>query len=274
MNARIQRWLLITVLVGAACLVWSNDRAWLSNMADTLPLAAGIPLAWWLGGPWTPRETIGPGHHAKATVAAALGFLLGWLVSSLTVLSLSWTLLACLFIRETYQPRLGRPRLAWLLLLSFPWIALEWPQAGWWFRLSSAWAAERFFDLLAMPAIREGTHLNVMGVPIDIEPACAGWNLLQLTLLTGVTMGFRELPSTRRFNFLLCLLPVLSWSANFLRILLLSALALSFDVSLASGLLHGLTGLGVIALVVVMTKLLCLALGPTAEVHSGIVTAS
>lgn len=274
MNARHQRWLLITVLFGTACLVWLNDRAWLANMADTLPLAAGIPLAWWLGSPWIPRDTIDPGHHAKATVAASLGFLFGWLVSNLTILSLSWTLLACLFIRAIYQPRSGRPRLAWLLLLSFPWIALEWPQTGWWFRLSSAWAAERFFNLLAMPAVREGTFLNVMGVPIDIEPACAGWNVLQLTLLTGVTMGSLELPATRRFNILLCLLPVLSWSANFLRILLLSALALSFDVSLASGVLHGLTGLGVVALVVVMTKLLCLLLSPAAEGRSTIVSAS
>lgn len=274
MTAPLQRRIALTALVGAAVLVWLQDLTWTANMADTLPLAAGIPLAWWLGGPWKPREALDWKIRNRAIAAGLVGFLCGWLLSSLTLLAISWTLCAGCLIGVIYQPRLGRTRLACLLLLSFPWIALEWPQTGWWFRLSSAWAAEHFFHLLAMPVVREGTHLNVMGVPIDIEPGCAGWNLLQLTLLTGVTLGSHELPSSGRFKVLFCLLPVLSWGANLFRILLLSGLALSFDVDVASGALHGMTGLGVIALVVVMTKILCFWLAPPLRSQSTIVSAS
>lgn len=269
-----QRWLLLTTMACAAVLVWTRDTSWLTNIADTLPLAAGIPLAWWLGGPWKPRNAIDLNGRQKALAAAICGFVIGWLISNLSLLAISWTLLTGCLVAATYQPRLGRLRLAWLLLLSFPWIALEWPQTGWWFRLSSAWAAEHFFNLLAMPVVREGTHLNVMGVPIDIEPSCAGWNLLQITLLTGVTLGSYELPSPRRFSVLLCLLPALSWCANLFRILLLSGLALSFDVDVANGVLHGLTGLGVIAVLVIMTKTLCILLTPNRHRHSVIISKS
>ncbi|NQX02064.1 hypothetical protein HQ447_15510 [bacterium] len=38
-----------------------------------------------------------------------------------------------------------------------------------------------------------------MGVPNEIEAACAGWNLLQLTLLTGLAVFASVLALTKAF---------------------------------------------------------------------------
>lgn len=149
-----------------------------------------------------------------------------------------------------------------VLGLSFPWMLMEWPQVGWWFRLSAAAATEGFFHLLQVPVLRNGTELLVLGETIRIEPACAGWNLLQLTLLAGVTIGLHDISQRQRFLWFLALLPVLAWMANFLRIVALSVVSLSYGVATADGVLHGLTGLLVIAAVIGMAKLLCRVIEP------------
>lgn len=274
MNSRSSSRLAGCGLAFAAALVWCRDLGWLSEPADALPLFVGIPLAWWLGRPWV--SLTNPDLHGKAlpVLAAAGGFAAGWMVSSLTLLAMAWTALACCWVTTFHQPRPGRGRMICLLALSFPWLVLEWQHVGWWFRISSASAAEGFFQLLRMPVIREGVRLNVIGVPVQVEAACAGWNLLQLTLLAGVTMGIREIGANRKFLVFLFLLPVLSWLANFIRILALTGIALSFDVQAADGAFHGITGLLVIVGVIAMTRFLCMLIDPPVASTSRIVHAS
>ena len=274
MNQRNSRSLAGCGLILAAGLIWCRDLGWVSEPADTLPLLAGIPLAWWLGRSWVPLTN--PDFRGKTLplLAAAFAFAAGWMVSNLTLLAMAWTALAWCWVTIFHQPREGRGRVVFLLALAFPWMVLEWQHVGWWFRLSSASAAEEFFHLLRMPVIREGVRLNVMGVPIHVEAACAGWNLLQLTLLAGVAMGIREMKSNGRFIVFICLLPALSWIANFIRILALTAIALSFDVQAADGAFHGVTGLLVIFAVIAMTRLLCMLIDPPVASTSRIVHAS
>ena len=260
-----QTWLGGGGLVLAAAAIWARDWRWLEAPADTLPLALGLPLAYSLGRPWQLSEGGVAGKHPLLIALAAAGFACGWIIDSLTLLALSWSLLALLWGQRNFVRVAGRGRLAWLLLLSFPWLVIEWQATGWAMRLSSACVAEQLFGLLQLPTQRDGTHLEIMGVPVEIEAACAGWNLLQLTLLTGVACGAYEIRSSRRFALLLALLPALAWLANLLRILILAGIALSFDSQVAAGVLHGLTGLLILAAVLAMTKALCyfLAAPPT-----------
>lgn len=259
MTLRQQRWLGGALLVLAAILVWARDTRWLAFPADSLPLALGLPLAWMLGRPWLPIEKPSPMSLALKGWFG-LGFVLfglGWLLPNLTLLASAWSLQALVWAERSFRPQANRSRLVWLLLLSFPWLILEWQSIGWAFRLSSAAVCEVIFNLLQMPVTREGVHLNVMGIPIEIEAACAGWNLLQLSLLTGVAFGSYEIRATRRFALLLAALPAIAWLANFLRILLISAVALSLDAEVATGPIHGLTGLAVLGAVLGMTQILC-----------------
>jgi exosortase/archaeosortase family protein len=274
MTRKQQLWISGIGLLLAAVAIWVRDRQWLAAPEDSLPLALGLPLAFLLGRPWAPSDAPFPKHAKLLAMAGAAIFAIGWVVGSITVLAVGWTLLSFLWAFHGFAPQPRRGRLALLVLLSFPWLVIEWQAIGWAFRLSSAVVAEGFFRLVEIPATREGTHLNVMGVPIEIEAACAGWNLLQLTLLAGIALGAHEIRPTRRFILLLCLLPGIVWIANLLRILLLSGIALSFDTQTAAGALHGLTGLAVLGTVLAMTKGLSILLAPAPAASSKIVHSS
>lgn len=248
-------------------MVWSRDMSWVEKSADMLPLAAGFQLAAWLGGPW--RMPRGPQrvHPSVAwPIFAGLVFVAAWILPCLTLLALSWTALAAYWMLRWCRPQANIIGVLLILALSFPWMVIEWPQIGWWFRLSAAASVEGFFNLLQMPVQRHGTELLVLGESIHIEQACAGWNLLQLTLLAGAAIGVHDISKRPRFLMFLLLLPAMAWMANFLRILLLSALSLTFGLATAEGVWHGMTGLLVIAVVLGMAKLLCRALDPDGPV--------
>lgn len=255
-------------LLTCAVLVWWRDTTWVVSAADTLPLAAGIPLAIWLGAPWRSWPASHKPQLPNAWLVLVLfALVVGWILPSITLLSAAWTALAGYWIVRWRKPGADLLGLLLVLLFSFPWLVMEWSQIGWWFRLSAAASTEGFFHLLQIPVLRCGTELLVLGETIRIEPACAGWNLLQLTLLAGIVIGLHELHQRRRFLWFLAFLPILAWFANFLRIAALSALCLSFGVATAEGIWHGLTGMLVIASVIGMAKLLCLVIEPRGQVR-------
>ena len=255
-------WLGGAGLALAFILIWSRDSQWMDAASDTLPLMMGVPLAVLFGHPWKRENQPATPLARWLAVLGAAGLSAGWLWGSLTILAFSWTLLAMLWARHSFRKESRRDRLGWLLLLSFPWMVTEWQSIGFAVRISSAAVAESLFGLLSMPVSRQGTSLSVMGVPIEIEAACAGWNLLQLTLLAGAAFGTHEIRSTRRFCIFMCLLPAITWMANLMRILLLSGVALSFDTQVAAGTVHGLTGLAILGAVLAMTKGLCVLIDP------------
>ena len=249
-------WLFGALLLLSAVAVWMRDLKWTTSMADTLPLALGIPATILLGMPWKP----GGGLTTQEKILGGFSlvvFLIGWTAGSVTALSLAWTGLAYTWMAHHFTRESDRGRLACIVLLSFPWLVLEWPQIGWWCRNSAAVIGEQVFHALALPVQREGTSMVILGVPVEIEAACAGWNLLQLTLLTGVASGAYEIRSGRRFLWLLLILPIIAWFANVVRIIILSAIALSCGTEIASGTLHGMMGLVILLLVIFMTKGIC-----------------
>lgn len=250
------------LLIGAAALIWIRDLAWASTPSETVPLAFGLGLMIWIGGPWTRRS-----HQELPklflSLSAAL-FLTGWVVANITVMTIAWVALAAGWIRGTYDVRSRLWPALLIGLFSFPWLLLEWNEIGWWFRYTAAGACAGFFELLALPVERSGTQLMVVGVPIDITEACAGWNLLQLSLLFGLSVAGWHLRGPR-FFLVAALLAPLAWLGNAVRIALISGLALSSNVELASGVLHTLTGLFVLFLTFLVTRLLCELVHPNSH---------
>jgi exosortase/archaeosortase family protein len=247
---------LLALAVGAV-LVWLRDTSWQEFMLDAVPLAAGIPLVWWIGGPWRVRaEGEEFAYPLWGKIFVVVGGLIGWLMPSVTMLALTWSLAAGMVMRVDYETRMNRWGLWLMLALSFPWLVIEWPAIGWWFRMSAAWATEHFFGFMQFPVTRNGTELVVLGEVIRIEPGCAGWNLLQLTLLTGISLGMHDIRKQRKLMFFVGLMPLLAWVANFVRIVLLTALCLTYGVETANGVWHGLTGLFVLMMTLSIAKML------------------
>lgn len=126
----------------------------------------------------------------------------------------------------------------WAFVFVFPWIVVDLPQLGWWFRLSGAATTEVVFGGLGFPVIREGTRLLVNGLPVSVEAACGGMALLQSLMVVGAIVGLWRYPTGRTFFFLLPLLPVLAWLANTGRIIVITAVGLSAGVEFSQGFFH------------------------------------
>lgn len=248
----------LAVLLGSGALLWLREvrAAGLSSM-DALPLLVAFPLFFQLGRPWRLRPGGAPsggelsGRISLPLLAAACGCLaVGWLAGLAVAAVLGWTLGLAAWL----QPRLELPRrrVLWRLLLlplfGFPWLVGA-GGLGWYFRLSAAWVAERCFSLTGLPLLREGTLLTVQGEPLSVEAACAGLGSLQAMLLAGVVAAVFELGGSRRFWWSLPVLVAAAWLANTLRILVISATALSAGPAFASGTFHGIAGLVVLAVV-------------------------
>ena len=253
-------WLCGVALGAAAVMIWWCDLAWMVHPADSLPLAMGFLLAWWLGRPWCVDIHPLRGAAVVGVVASIALLVLGWLSVS------GWSCLVMGWVSGSFAVVPRRMRMGWLLVFSFPWLMMEWPSLGWWFRLSSTTCVACVFDWLRLPVEHAGTSLRVLGLPIEIEAGCAGWNLLQLSLLCGTFIGAREIERAKSFAVFMVVLPLMAWFANAMRILLLCGLALSSGVDLASGAIHHLLGLAAVVIMLVIAKGICHVLNPPMNV--------
>jgi len=261
MTVRSQAWTGGLLLTLAALGIWMRDTQWQQAPADTLPLAMGLPAIALLGRPWRLAD-VANRVPLLAWLAGGLAFGFGWMGGVLTPMAFGWTILVGCWIKRCFIPLPGRGRLLWIALFSFPWLVVDWPMIGWGFRLSAAEFVTGVFKMLAMPVTRVGTNLEVVGMPVEVQEACAGWNLLQLCLLYGLATSAMELRRNSRFVVLLVILPVLAWLANAIRILLLAVIGLSWGTGVAAGPLHAPTALVVLILVMVATRLICGFLDP------------
>ena len=234
-------WLVALVLGGL--FIWLHDRAWLTAPDDALPLLAALPLLVWLAAPWTFSNQ--PFQFNRALLAAAgVTTVLGLVTGFNLLLSLAWTaaLWSWLGRRLEAQSRARVLRLLPLAVLAFPWLSLDFPALGWWFRLSAAWSAEHLFALSGFAVHREGTQLLVAQMPFDVTPACSGLKALQAMLIAGTALCFVQ-TSTSRFYWLgLAGLPLVAWLANAARVVTIVVAALSAGPEFALGWFHGVGG--------------------------------
>jgi exosortase/archaeosortase family protein len=243
-------WMVLCLLLGGGALLWLREAAQAAlPVADVLPLVLAFPLFFQLGRPWKFRVA-GPIISLPLLAVAGGALAAGWLADLAVATALGWTLaLAAWLQARTEPPQQSRlHRLLVLPVLGFPWLVGA-GGLGWYFRLSAAWVAEQCFSLTGFPLLREGTLLTVQGEPLSVEAACAGLGSLQAMLLAGMAAALIELGGSPRFWLSLPLLVAAAWVANTLRVLVISATALSAGPAFASGTFHGLAGLAVLVII-------------------------
>ncbi|MGE9297327.1 MAG: exosortase/archaeosortase family protein [Puniceicoccales bacterium] len=231
------KWVTALGLVVLWLVVWTRPMVARLPGDDSWPLVIGLLLAFWLGKPWTLRNEALHANTAAIAVAVML-YALGLLGEILLFAAVGWTLLLLAWVQAFWHGPANRASWAMLPLFSFPWIATDFTELGWYFRLSGAWVAEMLFTSLGFSIQREGTLLDIQGLPVAIEPACAGMNLLPVLMLTGAAVGLLFVGGKGRFWLFLVLLFPLAWIANTIRICIITAVALTWGSQFASGFFH------------------------------------
>lgn len=247
-------WLLALAVLGA--FIWGRDLTWLGTAGEVLPILVAFPLLWWCGRPWHWRADRHGVNWEWLTLAAVVW--IGGIALNLTVLlALAWVLALWSLLAAWLEPAAlpAAARLLPLVWLAFPWLALEADRLGWYFRLSAAATAERLFGALGFDVARQGVLVLVQGFPISVDAECSGLRVLQAMLIAGLAVACRQFRGTRGYWWALPTLVAAAWCANTLRVLLVSAVALSFGPESVAGYLHELGG----ALILLLMFALCVA---------------
>lgn len=160
-------------------------------------------------------------------------------------LALAWSLLAYVFVATHFRPKTGI-RLLRLLpfsLLAFPWIVLDGDSIGWYFRHSGAIVNHFLFEIAGYEVSREGVHLMIQGLPLDVAADCDGLDTLQAMLVAGGALGWLFFSEARHYWWVWPLLLVFAWVANTLRIFVMAVAGLSMGADFAMGGFHDLGGI-------------------------------
>jgi exosortase/archaeosortase family protein len=217
--------------------IWLLDLAWWRMSPDVVIIVVLVPLAWWLAfkSPSARSEDPTP-IKRRWIVLAAISLLLGVLLNQMLLMAFGWAGLAVLFCFPSSAISKGR---LWVLCAgAFPWVLLDLNTLSWWFRLSGAALTGRFFDLIGKDVMVQGTLLEIDGLPISVEAACGGLQLLQVLLSGGVVMTLLRFPQRSLFWVMLVFLPALAWTANTVRIMIISGWGLAFGAEQAAGAFH------------------------------------
>ncbi|MBL9174370.1 MAG: exosortase/archaeosortase family protein [Verrucomicrobiales bacterium] len=245
MTRRDRFW--IAGLAVLAALIWIRDRTWLRSSEDALPLLLALPLAAWLGRPWRWKASVEPAHRASLAIAMA-SLALGSALDLNVLLAFGWTAALWAWLRSRLEPG-DVPRTFRLLVLpwmAFPWVMLDAQSIGWWFRLSGAWAVEQMGSLAGLSVSRQGTALLVEGLPVSVDAACSGLNVLQSLFVAGSALAYLHFSRSPLYWWNLALLLPAAWLANTLRILAITGAALTWGPGFAMGLFHTWGGLFVL----------------------------
>lgn len=247
MKERDRLW--VVGLIAGAAYIWLRDQRWMAEADDVVPALAALPLAIWLGQPWRFETDARPVPRRLIAGAIAAAFA-GVALQVTLLLAAAWTALLWGWLASRL-PAEARARTARLLVLpfnAFPWVTLDLQPVGWWFRLSGAQTAEALYGALGFPVTRDGTHMVIQGVPISVDASCAGLHAFQSMLIAGALLAFVLLGTARAYWWDIALLPVLAWCANTLRIVTITAAAVTWGQEFAMGLFHTWGGLFVIAI--------------------------
>lgn len=260
---KIQDYFIFFGLAVLAVFIWFRDTAWMTTSDDTLPIIVALPLFVWLGAPWMWSASI-PNYSRSLIVSGTVIFIAGIGLNITFFLAMGWVILLAAWLNERLQketlPTLHK--LFILPLISFPWISLDLNRAGWWFRLSGAWISEYVFTWMGFAVERQGTFLNIDGINISIEVACAGLNTLQSMLISGCIVAFILLKDTPRYWLSIPVIIFMAWTANTIRIIVICLLALLISPAFVMGPFHIWGAWGVLMLMFALCWLVFSLLEP------------
>ena len=218
-----------------AAFIWLRGTLGMTDASDTLPLLAAFPLYYWLTRPWQWRQEA-PSRLPRTIFAGIVLTLAGVIADSTFLLSVAWIAYFDAF-QSSFLEKIPR-RLLVLLFLGFPWLTQNVDSLGWLFRYTGAGAVQFLFTMLGMTVHRQGTLLYIGLLPLSIEPACAGLNVLQSMLIVGCLLICIRIRGGWRFWAGIASLVPLAWVANTLRIFMLGSAGVLFGSDFASGWFH------------------------------------
>lgn len=224
-------WLLLAIYP----LIWLIDLSWWQLAPDVLIIVGILPLAWFLSR-WAGVSDKSPDRSPGLTKVAVLLLAVGILLNQFSLMAFAWSWLATDYIFPV--TKLSRARLWVLCTGAFPWILVEGQRVGWYFRRTGADLTVWLYDLLNYEVTGGGTLLEIDGLPISVETACSGLQLLQGLLSGGIALTLVRFPKEPGFWGMLALLPALAWFANTVRIIVISAWGLNFGAEAAAGAFH------------------------------------
>jgi exosortase/archaeosortase family protein len=239
-----------------AAFIWFRNASWITSSDEVIPLLIVLPLVFYLGRPWNLKES--EKFLAPAPFFAAILLFFFGVLSDLTI-SLAASFACFLYSwqkahleEETLQ---RASPLIMLTLFAFPWITLDIPSLGWYFRLSGAYVTTQFFQLLGYEVVQNGTNIQIGGFEIFIENACSGLNTLQSMLLAGTTLACFTFDTAKKVLLQIPFLFFAAWFANTLRIIFTTALALMISIGFVQGDFHIFVGWLTILLVFLLSYL-------------------
>lgn len=221
------------VLALFALAIWLLDLSWYTQAPDAVVIVLLLPLAFFLSGK-TRQVAAAPAARGLYWMAALLG--LGVVCNSMLLMAFGWAGLAqWVYFQHSSLPR---ARL-WLLCAgAFPWVLMDLQQIGWIFRLSGAAVTAVLYDGLGLDVSVSGTQMWIGQLPVSVEAACGGLQLLQVLLSGGVALTLLQFPRSSGFWTMIVLLPLLAWLANTARIIVICAWGLAYGLESAAGGFH------------------------------------
>lgn len=217
------------------------------DLSEQLPIALGLSLVYLLGRPWNLKAS--QISWSRLLPAALLTlFAIASANTLFNTLALTyWFILwrgSCL----TDETRTRTAPLIVLFALSFPWVQRDLDFVGWWFRYSAASCSATIWSLFGFETYQQGTNVLIGPIALFVEPVCSGLNTLQALLMAGTIAAYSLFGNASRFWYNLLIIPFAAWTANFLRVLLLTALALATSPTEMSETTHTLVGMSTILL--------------------------
>lgn len=230
----------IAGLLSLATFIWLRDRTWLKSFDEALPLLLAPILFLWLSEPWRGWRSNQNRINIRLFCGSIVIFLLGLALNLTSLLAISWTTFCWCWLQKKIATDkiFATRRLLIIALFAFPWITLDMPSLGWWFRLTAAWSTENLFHLFGFAVNRAGTQIIIQNLTLDVTAACAGLNVLQSALVAGSVLAFALLGRSVWYWPAIGMLPLVAWLANAVRIVTLAFVALTFGPDSAKGWFH------------------------------------
>ena len=234
---------MLSLLALMAVFIWLRDTSWMTQSDDTLPILVVIPLIIWLGSPWEFKKVEEKSSQKFIFIVVAL-IVVGVIFNLTFFLGLGWTYLLWSWLRGKVVTKSlsSLKKLLLLSLMAFPWITLDAEVIGWWFRLSGAHIAATFFSFVGFDVIQTGTNLQVNGLSIAVEVACAGLNTLQSMFIAGTTVAYILLKDQRCFWWNIPFLFIMAWISNTIRIIGICLAGILVSSEFAMGPFHEIGG--------------------------------
>ena len=244
---------LLSAMGGLGVWIWCRDLGWAHQYASTLPVLFSFLWYLWLVGPWQVREVQEPISKRRFSLSIFL-ICIGMLSDLNLLMAIGWAMAFTSWVSSKFNEFTSgkAKRLILLIVMAFPWMALDGDWVSSIFRVTAAQSAEYSFSLIGFSVERTGTNPWIQGLPVTVNEACSGLGVLQAMMIVGVVLLEAVFPHKNQVMTQLLTSILVAWIANTLRVIGISVAALTWGVEFASGPFHTWGGMAILSLVFII----------------------